>query len=71
MPNAKLLSLLKVNGLGQFPTLLTDSICEAHQRSSLLSIEQIKEQWEVGVEQSKVEDFMRMVGFLLNTVMTP
>ena len=55
----------------QVTTLVASSIYEAHQRTCLLSIEQIKEQWEVGVEQSKVEDFMRMVGFLLNTVMTP
>ena len=47
----------------QVNALLVSSIFEAHQRTCLLTIEQIKEQWEVGVEQSKVEDFMRMVGF--------
>ena len=51
-------------GVGdQVSTLLVSSIFEAHQRTCLLTIEQIREQWEVGVEQSKVEDFMRMVGF--------
>ena len=50
-------------GADQVSTLLVSSIFEAHQRTCLLTIEQIREQWEVGVEQSKVEDFMRMVGF--------
>ena len=43
---------------------VASSIFEAHQRTCLLSLDQIKEQWEVGVEQSKVEDFMRMVTYL-------
>ena len=47
----------------QIATLLVSCIFEAHQRTCLQTIEQIREQWEVGVEQSKVEDFMRMVGF--------
>jgi len=47
-------------GADQVSTLLVSSIFEAHQRTCLLTIEQIREQWEVGVEQSKVEDFMRM-----------
>ena len=68
MPNRKLLSLLKVDRrLGEVPTLLVDCIYEAHRRTCLLTIEQIKEQWEVGVEQYKLEYFMRMVGFHLNT----
>ena len=48
-------------GVEQVSTLVASSIFEAHQRTCLLTIEQIKEQWELGVEQSKVEDFMRMV----------
>ena len=47
----------------QIATLLVSCIFEAHQRTCLQTIEQIREQWEVGVEQSKVDDFMRMVGF--------
>merc|ERR1719412_174702 len=47
-------------GVEQVSTLVASSIFEAHQRTCLLTIEQIQEQWEVGVEQSKVEDFMRM-----------
>ena len=50
-------------GVEQVSTLVASSIFEAHQRTCLLTIEQIKEQWELGVEQSKVEDFMRMVRF--------
>ena len=69
MPNAKLLSLLKHDGMVE--SLVGDCVYEAYQRTLLLSIEQIKEQWEVGVEQYKLEYFMRMVGFHLNTEMTP
>jgi len=47
-------------GVEQVSTLVASSIFEAHQRTCLLTIEQIKEQWELGIEQSKVEDFMRM-----------
>ena len=50
-------------GVEQVSTLVASSIFEAHQRTCLLTIEQIKEQWELGIEQSKVEDFMRMVRF--------
>ena len=51
-------------GVEQVSTLVASSIFEAHQRTCLLTIEQIQEQWEQGIEQSKVEDFMRMVTFL-------
>jgi len=47
-------------GVEQVSTLVASSIFEAHQRTCLLTIEQIQEQWEQGIEQSKVEDFMRM-----------
>ena len=65
MPNTKLLSLLKHDRLVE--SLVGDCVYEAYQRTLLLSIEQIKEQWEVGVEQAKIENFMRMVGFHSNT----
>ena len=51
-------------GVEQVSTLVASSIFEAHQRTCLLTIEQIQEQWEQGIEQSKVEDFMRMVTYL-------
>ena len=57
------LPVLPVPGADQVLTLMVGCIFEAHQRTCLLTTEQIREQWEVGVQQSKVEDFMRMVGF--------
>lgn len=55
--------VMQFPGADQVLTLMVSSIFEAHQRTCLLTTEQIREQWEVGVQQSKVEDFMRMVGF--------
>ena len=58
------LPVLPVPGADQVLTLMVSGlVLEAHQRTCLLTTEQIREQWEVGVQQSKVEDFMRMVGF--------
>ena len=57
------LPVLPVPGADQVLTLMVGCIFEAHQRTCLLTTEQIREQWEVGVQQSKVEDFMRMVAF--------
>ena len=71
MHNTKLLSLLKVNGLGEMPNQMTNFVNWAQLRTYLLSKEQVKEQFGVGVQQSKVEDFMRMVGLHLNSVMIP
>ena len=41
--------------------LLTSSIFEAHTRTSLMTKEQIQEQWKVGVDQAKVFSFKNLV----------
>ena len=63
MPNINLLKLLKadMDDMERMCILVGGSIFEAHLRSCLLTTDQIKEQWKLGVEQSKIEDFMRMV----------
>ena len=41
--------------------MLTSSIFEAHTRTSLMTKEQIQEQWKVGVDQAKVFSFKNLV----------
>lgn len=45
--------------------LLTNSIFEAHTRTSLLSKEQIQEHWKTGIDQTKLYAFKNMVIKLL------
>ena len=42
--------------------LVASSIFEAHQRTCLLSIEQIQEQQTMGIDESRIMEYKNMVG---------